>query len=202
MPEPSFAARSALAGAASPGHHGAAGRTGATLTELTGLSLAAVAARHGQIGALSTAVEREFGAALPTRSGRTARKTVAFVWSGPDQWLAIGAASDNLVQRLTSCAGALGSVTDLTGARTLVRISGPRARDGLMKVVPIDLDESAFTTQSAVVTVAAHIPVQLWLIDAAPTYEIACPRSYGVSLWKALTLSFAEYGFSTESTTN
>lgn len=195
MSKPSLAIRSALAGVAMPGQYGAPGSTGVTLTELVGLSLAAVVARGGQISALSAAVEREFGATLPMRPGRTAQNSIAFVWSSPDQWLAIGASADNLIQRLTSCAGASGSVTDLTGSRTIVRIGGPRARDGLMKVVPIDLDETVFTTGSAAVTVAAHMTVQLWKIDASPSYEIASPRSYGVSLWKTLTASFAEYGY-------
>lgn len=194
-----LAIRSALAGVAMPGHHGAAGRAGATLTELVGLSLGAITVRGGQTKSLSAAIEREFGVPLPMRPGRATQDSVAFVWSCCDQWLAVGAPADNLVQRLISCAGALGSVTDLTGARTLLRISGPRARDGLMKVVPIDLDESAFTAESAAVTVAAHIPVQLWQIDASPSYEIACPRSYGASLWTAMTLSFAEYGYNSES---
>jgi heterotetrameric sarcosine oxidase gamma subunit len=197
--KPSLAMHFALATIAKLGHHGAPGKTGVTLTELTGLSLAAITLRGNQTAALSAAIERELGVPPPVRPGRTSHGTVAFVWSGCDQWLAIGASADNLVRRLSSCAGALGSVTDLTGARTLLRISGPRARDGLMKVVPIDLDESAFTTGSAAVTVAEHIPVQLWQIDASPSYEIACPRSYGVSLWKALTLSFAEYGYSSGS---
>jgi methylglutamate dehydrogenase subunit D len=195
VPESLLAMHSALATVAQPGQHGAPGQTGATLTEITGLSLAAIAARGHQTAALSAAIEREFGASLPFRPGCTAHNSVAFVWSGCDQWLASGAPADNLGQRLTSCVGALGSVTDLTGARTLVRISGPRARDGLMKIVPVDLDEGAFTTGSAAVTVAAHIPVQLWQLDASPTYEIACPRSYGISLWRALTLSFAACGY-------
>jgi methylglutamate dehydrogenase subunit D len=192
--KPFLAMHSALATVAKPGHHGTPGQTGATLTELAGLSLAAIAVRGGQTSALSAAIEREFGAPLPIRPSRTAQNSIAFVWSGCDQWLAVGAATDDLVQRLALSAGTLGSVTDLTGSRTLLRIGGPRARDGLMKMVPLDLDESAFTTGSAAVTVAAHIPVQLWQIDASPSYEIASPRSYGVSLWKALTQCFAEYG--------
>src|SRR5262249_26288545 len=156
--------------------------------------------RGGQTAALSVAIEREFGAHLPVRAGRTSHGSVAFVWSGCDQWLAIGAASDNLVQHLSSCSNALGSVTDLTGSRTIVRISGPQARDGLAKVIPVDLDERIFTTGSAAVTVAAHIPVHLWQVDDSPSYEIATPRSYGVSLWNLLTLSFAEYGYSSATT--
>ncbi len=193
MVEQTFDLRSALAGIHS-GHHGASGQTGATLTALSGLALAALVARGGEAAALSMAIERDFGVRLPLSPSRTAHGSVSFVWSGPDRWLAIGLPADNILGRLVKSAGALGSVTDLGGSRTIIRVSGPRARNGMMKLVPIDLDESAFSTGSAALTVAAHVPVQLWQVDAAPTYEIACPRSYGVSLWQALTTAFAEFG--------
>jgi len=139
-------------------------------------------------------VEREFGAALPPRPARIAHGTTAFVWSGRNQWLVVGDASGENIRRLTSCVGELGDVTDITGSRTIVRISGPRARDGLMKLVPIDLDEEAFGVGSAASTVVVHMPVQIWRTDDVTTYEIAVSRSYGVSLWKALLAAFAEYG--------
>ncbi len=194
MSEPLLTIRSALADAVVPDHYGAVGETGTTLTNLTGLSLASISARKGSTAALSAVVEREFGAPLPTRPCRTAHGSVAFVWSGCDQWLAIAAPADDLPRRLVSCAGTLGSVTDLTGSRAIIRLAGPRARDGLMKLVPIDLDETVFTTGSAASTIAAHIPVQLWQVDVSPTYEIASPRSYGTSLWRAMMAALAEYG--------
>ena len=116
MFKPLLAMHSALATIAKPGHHGAPCKTGVTLTELTGLSLAAITVRGNQTADLSAAIKREFGAPLPVWPGRTAQDSAAFVWSGYDQWLAVGAAADNFVQRLSSCAGALGSVTDLTGS--------------------------------------------------------------------------------------
>lgn len=195
MSEPLLAIRSALAANVAPGHHGAIGSSGATLTELTGLTLASLAVRSGHIATLSASVEREFGLALPRRPGYAAKHLVEIIWSGCDHWLAIGTPNDNLAQRLATCVDSSGSVTGLTGSRTIVRIGGPRARDGLMKIVPVDLDEGVFTTGSAAVTVAAHIPVLLWQIDTSPAYRIVCPRSYGVSLWNALSAAFAEYGF-------
>lgn len=199
MHKPAPAIRSALSGILVPGRHGRndgrEGDAGATLTELTGLALVSIAARGGQIPALSAAVERAFGAALPTRPARAAGTQTAFIWSACDQWLAVGPRDHQLAARMAACAGDLASVTDLTGARTIVLIGGPRARDGMMKVVPVDLDPSVFAAGSTAVTVAAHIPVQIWQTDAAPTYEIACPRSYGVSLWQTLCAAFAAYGY-------
>jgi heterotetrameric sarcosine oxidase gamma subunit len=192
-----LAMRSALATVATPGRHGAVGSPGVTLSELGGLRLASLAARDANIDGLRAALEREFGATLPSRPGRSAQGAAAFVWSGRNQWLAVGEASSEILGRLTSCAGELGYVTDITGSRTIVRIRGPRARDGLMKLLPIDLDEETFGADAAASTVAFHMPVQIWRIDEASTYEIACSRSYGPSLWKALLAAFAEYGCET-----
>lgn len=194
MPRPLLTIRSSLAAVAVPGHYGAPASTGVTLTELTGMALALVAARGGQIAPLSEAIEREFGTGLPLHPGRTARDRVAFIWCGCDQWLAMDAAADDFVRRLASSAGPLASITDLTGSRTILRLAGQRARDVLMKIVPIDLDESAFVPGDAALTIAARIPVELWQIDSAPTYEICSPRSYGLSLWQALIAAVAEYG--------
>lgn len=177
-----------------PGHYGPSGTEGARLQDLSGLSLASLDVRRGQRSELSAAVERAFGSVLPFQAGCAGRNNVAFVWSGRDRWLVIGEGPTGLFNQLSTCVGSSGSVTDLTGSRTIVRVDGPRARDGLMKLIPIDLDEEAFGANCAALTVAAHIPVHLWRIDDAPAYQIACPRSYGISLQQALIASHVEYG--------
>lgn len=197
MLETSLAIRSALASVAAPGHHDAAGTPGVKPSELSGLPLAALTARDANIGALSAAMACKFGAPLPSSPGRVAQGSRAFIWSGRNQWLAIGGASGEFMRGLTACAGERGDVTDLTGSRAIVRISGLRARDGLMKLLPVDLGEEAFSAGSAASTVAVRVPVQIWQINAAPTYEMACPRSYGISLWQALVAAFTEYGCET-----
>lgn len=196
MPEPMLESRSALAGLLAPGHYGANGGTGVGLSECRGRTLLSIAARAGQTAALSAAIEGAFGVPLPMQPARTAAGSVAFIWSGPGLWLGIGSSTDDLARRLATCAPGLASITDLTGSRTTIRINGPSAREGMMKLVPIDLDETVFSTGSAALTVASHIPVQLWQTDDTPTYEIACRRSYSVSLWQSLTAAFAEYGYS------
>ena len=195
MPEPMLKSRSALAGFLTPGHYGADGVAGVTLSECRGLTLISIAARAGQAAELSAAVAHEFGATLPMQPARTASGSVAFLWSGPDFWLALGSSTDDLARRLADVAGSRANITDLTGSRTIIRISGTRARYGMMKVVPIDLAESVFAPGSTALTIAFHIPVQLWQVDDTPTYEIACPRSYAVSLCHHLMAAFAEYGY-------
>ena len=195
MPEPILAPRSALASVLTPGHYGAESGAGVTLRECRGLSLFSIAARAGKAAELSATIERAFGVPLPTHPARIANGTVAFIWSGPDSWLAVCSRENDFASRLETLSGSLAAITDLTGSQVLVRISGPRARDGLMKVVPVDLDDAVFRTGSAALTIASHVRVHLWRIDDTPTYEIACPRSYAVSLWHGLTVAFEEYGY-------
>ena len=193
MPEPVLAARSALATVAMVGHHGAGGSPGVTLTELRGLKLASLTARTAKTDDLAAGIERAFGVVLPARPGYAAKDSAAFVWSARNRWLVVGEASDDVLRRLNSCVGELGYVTDLTGSRTILRVSGSRARDGLMKLLPIYLDEEAFGIGAAASTVAARMPVQVWSGQAG-VYDIAVPRSYGFGLWRALLAACAEFG--------
>ena len=43
-------------------------------------------------------------------------------------------------------------------------------------------------------TAIAHIGVQLWQLDDAPTYELAVPRSMAKSFWTWFSASAAEFG--------
>jgi len=195
VPDPILTPRSALASVLTPGHHGAEGGAGVTLSECRGLSLFSIAARAEKAAELSASIEHALGVPLPTQPARTAIGSVAFIWSGPDSWLAVCSWKNGLASRLETLNGPLAAITDLTSSQVIIRLGGRRARDGLMKVVPIDLDETVFQTGSAAVTAASHIRVHLWQIDDTPTYEIACPRSYAVSLWHGLTSAFEEYGY-------
>ena len=60
--------------------------------------------------------------------------------------------------------------------------------------MPIDLHPRAFKPGDTAVTCVAHIGVQLWQIDDAPTYEFAVARSLAQSFWHWLEASAAEYG--------
>ena len=89
----------------------------------------------------------------------------------------------------------LASISDQSGGRTVLRVSGPRARDVLAKGLPIDLHPRAFAPGSAATSTISLMGVQLWQVDDAPSYDIALFRSLSASFWRWLTASAAEFGY-------
>jgi sarcosine oxidase subunit gamma len=133
-----------------------------------GLALLSLAAPPGAIGI-----------DLPSPGRWTAWGGQILLWCAPNQFLAIAEP------------GALplppgGAAIDLTDSRLIVRLSGAAARDCLARLLPLDLHPRAFRTGHVASTVAAHIPVQIWQVDDAPTYDIACARSFGETLLNQL----------------
>jgi heterotetrameric sarcosine oxidase gamma subunit len=191
-------ALSALAGIAVPGRFGKPdGEPGVMIGELSGLGLATLASRQGQDAALKSAVLRAYGVHLPENSRVAQGSAVSFIGYGPGQWLAVSeslsheALAGDLSQRLAK----LASISDQSGGRTVLRVSGPRARDVLAKGLPVDLDPRAFPLGSAATSVIGHMGVQLWQVDDTRSYDIAIFRSLSQSFWRWLTASAAEFGY-------
>jgi sarcosine oxidase subunit gamma len=187
---------SALAGLAVPGRYGyAGGEPGVTIAERIGLGLATVAARKG--APLRAAVKASYGVNLPDDSTVGQGPEMSFVGYGPGQWLAVSGTlrNDTLAKQLGQDLKALASVSDQSGGRTLLRLSGTRARDVLAKGLPIDLHPSVFGPGSAATSTISLMGVQLWQVDEAPTYDIALFRSVSASFWRWLTASAAEFGY-------
>lgn len=160
------------------------------------LTMASFAAAKGKKDELNAAVRAAYGVDLPKTPSRVEGQGVAFVWAGPEQWLAVADRKEDrdLEIEFKKTFGPLASVVDQSDGRVVVRISGPRAREMLAKGVPVDLDENAFRPGSVAITHASHIGVILWQIDAKPTYEVALFRSYVDSFAHWLLDSAAEYG--------
>jgi methylglutamate dehydrogenase subunit D len=189
---------SGLAKLAVPGRFGKeGGEPGIVISELAGLGLATVACRKGQIGALGAAVRDAYGVELPESSRFAQGSKVNFIGYGPGQWLAVSEslANETLARDLSAKLKGLASVSDQSGGRTVLRISGPRARDVLAKGLPIDLDPRAFPLGSAATTAISHIGVQLWQGDDTRGYDLAIFRSLSESFWRWLSASAAGYGY-------
>jgi heterotetrameric sarcosine oxidase gamma subunit len=61
-------------------------------------------------------------------------------------------------------------------------------------MVPIDLHPREFAPGHAAVTLAGHIGIHLWQVDAVPSYDIAVFRSLAAALWQWLAESSQEFG--------
>jgi heterotetrameric sarcosine oxidase gamma subunit len=186
----------ALHFAYSPGRLGhREGSPGLVLQELTQFALASVIARKGQAVQAAEAAQRAFGASPPTTPAITAGNDLAFVWSGPGHWLALGPqATESIETRLGTVFRTHASVFDQSGSRVLLELRGPHARDVLAKGVSIDLHQRAFKTGDVAVTTASHLAVHLWQVADEPVYRLLVVRTWFDSLWRWLAASAAEYG--------
>jgi sarcosine oxidase subunit gamma len=198
VPSRTFHASSALESLAVPGRFGREGdEAGIAIEERTGLGLATVAARKGEAEALKQAVASAYGIELPDRSRAVHGPSVSFVGYGPGQWLAVSEtfAGERLARELGMRLRGLASISDQSGGRTVLRISGPRARAVLAKGLPIDLHPRAFEPGSAATSTISLMGVQIWQVDDAPSYDLAIFRSVSASFWHWLTASAGEFGY-------
>ena len=117
---------------------------------------------------------------------------------GPQRWLVIDR-RDRLDSLSASLATGLeGSVvTDLSQARTVLRIGGGKARDVLAKGCALDLHPGVFPVGSCTATSVAGLAAVLVAVDDAPTYDLHVARTYGQYVWEWICEAAAEYGYST-----
>jgi heterotetrameric sarcosine oxidase gamma subunit len=192
---------SALAGILAAGRHGRPdGPPGLTICERAHVSLVSVLARKGQAAPLAALVKSAYGIALPS-SPRLAEgpmpdgRSLSFIWSGPDQWLAYAEGAPALEGELAMALGRRAMVADQSDGRCVLRLSGPKTRQVLAKGISLDLDPRIFKPGDVALTMAAHIAVQIWQIDTRPSFEIAMFRSLAGSFWHWLSASAAEFGY-------
>jgi methylglutamate dehydrogenase subunit D len=196
--DPVLTARAALDRTAQPGSHGQrAAAPGVTLGECRYRGVVSLIARKGMAAAIVEAARAAYGVALPLTPRCEGSGALTFIWAGPERWLVIAEkqSSEALAQSLASVFAGLAAIAEQGDGRTIIRISGPRARDVLAKILAIDLHPRAFRPGDTAITGAAHIEVQIWQIDDAPRYEIALFRGFAGSFWHWLVESAAAYGY-------
>jgi heterotetrameric sarcosine oxidase gamma subunit len=196
--ESEVVARSALHPFVQAGRHGnLAAAPGVILSERAGLGIVSVIARKGKADAASAAALAACGVALPLTPRRAEARGIAFIWTGPERWLAVtqNRGSEDLAKMFAGIFSGLASIAEQGDGRTIIRIAGPRARDVLAKGLAIDLHPRAFRPGDTAITGAVHVEVQIWQLDDTPTYEIALFRGFAGSFWQWLTQAAAEYGY-------
>ena len=176
----SVEAKRASAFSASPGNldawPGASGG-GLQLAERRGLAVIEIAA-FGRGEADAQALSRALGIALPTAGGSAETADIAALSIGPARWLIL--ASEAAAASLPGLSADAAAMTDLTGGRAILTLSGPRAVPTLMKGTAIDLAPAIFAPGSVAATALAHMPAIIWCREGG--YDVIVPRSYAVSL--------------------
>lgn len=186
-------------------HHAeitAGGSAAVRLREIPFLSQIGLRAESGTPAA--EALADRLGLPLPTGVGQVTGDGTgrgrAVLWLGPDEFLLIApdqagggpdpaALSADLAAAIT---GLPGQVLDLSAHRTTVELDGPRAQEVLESAVRVDLDQVAFPSGSALVTLLGGVGVILW--RTAPATIRVMPRaSFSVHVARWLLDAMREF---------
>lgn len=127
-------------------------------------------------------------------SGSSARESTIIMAIGPGRYLVEGDCSD-LAAKLTASIGAdLGAVTDLSQARSAIRISGPKAAWVLSKGLAIDLHPDAFPALDVAQSVIHEVGVLVRRLSQ-DSFDLYVFRGFALSFWEWLTEAAAETGY-------
>jgi sarcosine oxidase, subunit gamma len=105
---------------------------------------------------------------------------------GPDEWLVV--APEDGAPELHG-----DSVVDVSGWRTTLELSGPRARDVLAKGCSLDLHPSAFARGDCAQTLLAQAQAIVWLVDEEPVFRLLVRSSFAAYVATWLLDAMAEY---------
>jgi sarcosine oxidase subunit gamma len=143
------------------------------------------------------AISAVLGHALPLEANRTVsvgeRRAL---WLGPNEWLAVlplERAQPALVAMAAALEGRHAAVTDLSANRTLLRLSGPKARAVLEKGCGLDLHPRMFGAGRCAQTDVARTQVILDQLDEQPSYRLHVRRSFAAYLAAWLLDAMAEW---------
>lgn len=173
---------------------------GVLAMERDGVGIARIAARRGRAAEVAERMRATYGIELPQEPRRASRGAVGIAGIAPQTWLATceGAASDfsrSLRLLLADCA----AVTDQSDAYVMLRLTGPKVREALAKLVAVDVDARSFRVGDLAQTVCGYMRVMLWrLEDSAQdgaAFEIWVGRSLALGLQRAIAHCAAEFGF-------
>ncbi len=126
----------------------------------------------GQEKSVSSALSKQLGAGLPEVGQIAEGKGTCVIWSGLGQYMVLGA-------EVAPIKGA--ALTDQSDAWAHVALEGPRARDVLARLVPMDLRDATFGEGAAARTLVQHMNAVL-LRTGAARYEVMVFRSMAHTL--------------------
>lgn len=171
-------------------------RDGVLAVQRDGLALAYLLVRAGAETEFEARMAAQLGMAGLPHARRVAAGNTTFVWAARGRWLAVaeGLAPTDWSARLATALADIAAVSQQSSAWVIVRLWGPRVREALAKLCPVDLHPTAFTADAVALTRLGHVAVHLWRLGQTDAFEIAVQRSYFHHTWAQIVTASAEYG--------
>lgn len=166
--------------------------------EHTDFGLTLVMARRGRCAETASTARRWYGVEPPARPAAVTGTTATLVWSGPGQFIAVsppntgGGSIDGVREAFAGAA----SVSEQSGSRCLVQLSGSRVREWLAKLCPIDLHDHAFAVGMAAAFAIDRSAVNMWRSPDGPdrhaVFNILVLASFAESIWHTIAEAAGE----------
>lgn len=173
--------------------------SGVIATERGGLGIARIEPGKGRTAEVTELLRASFGIAPANAPRCVSRGDVAIGGIAPNAWIAVHANGGNsFAESLQTLLGERAAVADQSDAHVILRLTGPKVRETLAKLVPIDVHPRSFQVDDIAQTVCGYMGVTLWRLEDSmhgePTFEIWVGRSLAASLREAVRHSAAEFG--------
>ena len=120
----------------------------------------------------------------------------AALWLSPDEWLIIvpfATRAQTIDELKRALAGKHVSITDVSANRTILELSGSKAREVLAKGCGLDLHPRTFKAVQCAQTVVALSHAVIWQVDETPTYRVRVRPSFAAYLTDFFIDAMKEY---------
>lgn len=159
--------------------------------KLAELGLRGMITLRGDLGSkpLRAGVAKATGIDVPSQRGCNLDGDRAVAWMSPDELLImvpyaeVGSVVSTLEKAL---AGQHALVANVSDARAVFRIEGPRAREVIAKLAPVDMSPDGFTKGQIRRTRLAQVSVAFWA-SGEGAFELICFRSVAGYVFELLS---------------
>ncbi|MBW4707727.1 sarcosine oxidase subunit gamma [Roseobacter sp. YSTF-M11] len=163
------------------------------IATITGVPLQGMITLRGDLSAaaVKNAATGVAAVDMPGQGEANCVENRGICWMSPDELLVLCpyetvAANIEKMQQTLGIQHAL--VANVSDARASFRLGGPRAREVLAKLCPVDLSPGAFTPGMFRRTRMAQVPAAFWMRNA-DTFQIICFRSQARYVFDLLKIS-------------
>ena len=147
-------------------------------------------------------MEAAIRVALPTAPCTSAvAGELTALWLGPSEWMLLTPENDESAiaeKAVSALNGIHHQLADVTDYYTMIRLSGEKAREMLMKLTTLDMHPASFPPGMVKASIFGRVPATLHIpampAGEAENFDLFIRRSHADYLWCLLALAGYEYG--------
>ena len=164
---------------------------GVNVSEVMGKSLVMVAIPRGTLANVESSIKKSCGLTIPKmqQSSESSDSSITLWRLQNNQVLAyFSYDGDDSESYLKTKFNASAYYTDQSDTWAMIRVKGPRSRDVLERICPINIDKDVFSVGNVSRTVMEHIGTIIFR-DEDDSYVLLTMRSFGRSMLHAIEVS-------------